>query len=72
MSSGVVNSRVRTVYVGDMYCRCRVNHRACQAGGGITPLLYQCFLLELYVEHRPDLLNCSRILPSKIETNDDW
>jgi hypothetical protein len=72
MPSGIADSRVRAVYVGDMYCWCRVDHRAGQAGGGITPLLYQGFLLKLYVEHGPDLLDCSTIFPCEIETNDDW
>ena len=72
MPSRIANSRIRAVYVGNMNCRCRVDHRAGQAGSGITPLLYQGLLLELDVEHRPDLFNCSRIFPRKIEANDDW
>jgi len=70
--SGIANSGVRAVYVGDVYCRRRVDHWAGQAGGRIAPLLYQGFLLELDVEHRPDLFNCSRIFPCEIETNNGW
>ena len=72
MPSGIANSCIRAINVDDMYRRRRIDHRACQAGGGVTPLFYQSFLLELYVEHGPDLLNCSRNFPGEVETNDDW
>ena len=72
MPSGIAHPRVRAVYVGYMYRGCGVDHWAGEAGGGITPLLDQGFLLELDVEHGPDLFDCSRIFPCKIETNDDW
>ena len=51
MPPGVTDSRVRTIQVGNVYCGCRIDHWTRQAGSGITPLLYQGFLLELYIEH---------------------